>query len=293
MACCKPLQNTALRLPKVCKISNHKALQMSANSCTLNKKSGIQFGPLACSLPTGTRVASPGCPNFEGGYLQDMNRIKFVALLLAFLALCAVQAKADGTPIVLTFEGIGDEVAIGNYYNGGAGPNYGVQFGPDALSIISEAAGGTGNFSNNPSGNAIAFFLTGPGDVMDVAAGFTSGFSFFFADSSYTGSVTVWSGLDGTGTLLATLDLPSTGGNCHGSIYTFSCWETAGVTFAGTAESAVFSGTANEIGFDDITIGSATAGGGGGTGVPEPGTLALLGVGMAGTAALKRRRRLA
>jgi len=61
-----------------------------------------------------------------------------------------------------------------------------------------------------------------------------------------------------------------------------------GVTFKGTAESVDFSGTENQIGFVDITLGSATAGGG--KGVPEPATVSLLALGM--TARGLRRGRL-
>jgi hypothetical protein len=175
------------------------------------------------------------------------------------LGLLASQAKAGVD--VLTFEGLQDNEAIGNYYNGGLGgngsgpgPNYGITFGANSLALISSADGGTGNFSNNPSGDTIAYFLSGPGDVMDVAAGFTTGFSFFYSDQvGFTGSVTVWSGLDGTGAQLASLTLPSTPDP-------YNVFVPVGVTFAGTAESAVFGGAANFIGFDDITLGSATAG---------------------------------
>jgi hypothetical protein len=195
------------------------------------------------------------------------------------LALSAAGA-ASASPIVLTFEGIGDEQPIGNFYNGGAGPNYGIQFGSSSLALIEASAGGTGNFSNPPSGVTVAFFLSGPGDVMDVAAGFNTGFSFFYADQvGFTGTVDVFSGLDGTGSLLASLTLPSTPDP-------YNVWVPIGVSFAGTAQSAVFGGSANFIGFDNITLGSATAGG-----APEPTTWAMLLLGMAGLGATLRGAR--
>jgi len=57
------------------------------------------------------------------------------------------------------------------------------------------------------------------------------------------------------------------------------------VSFSGTAESVVFGGSANYIGWDDITLGSSTAGG-----TPEPASLILLGTGLAGFALILRRR---
>jgi hypothetical protein len=211
-------------------------------------------------------------------------------LALLVFALACSNAKA-GT-IVLTFEGLKDGEPIGSFYNGGLGgfgsgpgPADGIIFGADALALIAQGAGGGGNFSNNPSGVTIAFFLGGAGDVMNVPGGFDTGFSFFYANTSFAGTVTVYDGLNGTGSVLASLDLPALGG-CSSSP-NFCDWAPIGVTFSGTAESVNFSGTANQIGFDDITLGSATAGGGGS--VPEPGSLSLFVFGLAGVGVLRRR----
>ena len=199
-----------------------------------------------------------------------------VAGILAAGLLCTGAAHAS---VVLTFEGLGDDSPIGNWYNGGGGGNLGITFGPDSLAIIEGSAGGTGNFTNPPSGVTVAFFLSGPGDVMDVPAGFNTGFSFFYADQvGFTGSVTVWSGLDGTGTELASLSLPSTPDP-------YNVWVPIGVSFSGKAESAVFGGSANYIGFDNITLGSATPGG-----VPEPATWAMMVLGFSGLGLLIHRR---
>ena len=132
---------------------------------------------------------------------------------------------------------------------------------------------------------------------MDVAAGFDTGFSFYYSAPVYGGSITVYSGLDGTGTILATLDLPLTpfagDPSCNGVPY---CpFVKLGVAFDGTAMSVDFGGTENYIAFDNITLGSVTPGdpNGGGTGVPEPLTLSLMGAGLAGLRASRRLRRKA
>ena len=206
---------------------------------------------------------------------------------MVFVAVLALASLSWAGPITLTFEGLGNQEQVLNYYNGGfggsgsgPGPNYGITFGSDSLSLIQNGFGGNGNFSNAPSGHTVLFFLSGPGDVMDVAAGFNTGFSFFYADQvGFTGSVDVFSGLDGTGTLLAHLDLPSTPDP-------YNVWVPVGVGFLGTAESVIFSGSANFIGFDNITLGATTPGGT----TPEPGSLVLLGSGLIGLGGMIRRK---
>jgi hypothetical protein len=219
-----------------------------------------------------------------------MSKWKVIFLVGVVLMICVQQAKADTSPVVLTFEGVGDLVPVGNFYNGGAGGNLGIVFGPDSLALVSILAGGSGAFSNAPSGDTVAFFETGTGDLMNVAAGFTTGVSFFYSAAG-SGSVMVWSGLNGTGTLLASLSLPPNPGSpCMPSIF-FCNWTAKGVTFAGTAESVNFGGAPFQIAFDNITLGSATAGGGTPTPAPEPATMLLLGVGSFGLLTIARRNK--
>ena len=224
-------------------------------------------------------------PSHSSTFMKVNKR--FSGSILAAIALAAVSASAFGATEVLTFEGLGDQESINNYYNGGSGgngttggPNYGISFTSDSLALISSHNGGSGSFSNNPSGDTIAFFLDGAGDTMNVADGFNTGFSFYYADQTgFTGSVNVFSGLNGTGTLLATLPLLSTPNP-------YSVFVPVGVTFAGSAKSVIFSGAANRIGFDDITLGSATPG----SAVPDAGsTAALLGVAVSALGFLKRK----
>ncbi len=203
--------------------------------------------------------------------------------LLVFLISSLIAIPAFCGVVTLTFEGIPDETSIGSYYNGSGGPNYGITFSDNSLALVSYAAGGTGNFLNAPSGVTVAFFLSGAADTMNVTNGFDTGFSFFYGSPSYDGVVNVWSGFDGTGTLLATLNLPpiGSGPGCP----TYECiWAPIGVTFSGVAHSVDFGGTANQIAFDNITLGSSTPG------TPEPSSMALLGAGFAGLVGTLRRR---
>jgi hypothetical protein len=217
---------------------------------------------------------------------QEPCHMKCLRSLLV-IALLASAAPASAAVIVLNFEGVGDLNAVGNYYNGGAGPNYGVSFSTDTLTLVDADAGGSGNFANEPSLNTVMFFLNASNAVLNVAAGFETGFSFFYS-SSTAASVNVYSGVNKTGSLLGTLNLSAQFNSaCSGDPFgTYCNWTPIGVTFAGTARSIDFAGTANFTGFDDITFGSATAGTG--TPVPEPVTTLTLGLGL--VAAAYRRR---
>jgi hypothetical protein len=218
------------------------------------------------------------------------NYVLLLVLVMMVFAAVGTSAKAQ----VLTFSGFqAPDEEILNYYDGGLagsgtgpGPNYGVVFGVDALALPN---GSGSNVSNEPLGSTGSMiFLSGAGDVMDVASGFTTGFSFFYAAPGYSGSVEVFSGLDGTGTDLADLNLTTNGGYC--GTLNYSCWTAIGVNFSGTAESVLFSGTANYIAFSDVTLGNSAPGQPSGGAAPEPSTFLMVGSGLAGLSGMIRRR---
>jgi hypothetical protein len=209
----------------------------------------------------------------------------------------ASQQNGSRSVTVLDFEGLGDLDEILQFYNGGLslngfgpGANYGIYFGGTTLSIIDADNGGSGNFANEPSPNTVMFFLTGGAAVMNVPAGFTTGFSFFYT-SSAPGTVYVYDGLDGTGSLLATqpfaaLPLGTIGGDPNGY---FDNWQPVGVGFTGTAKSVTFVGVENQCGFDDVTFGSITPGP---SGVPISNWALFIGIGLILIAAVIRFRRI-
>src|SRR5262245_27508417 len=175
--------------------------------------------------------------------------VLFVALIIGCVQLSAV-------PVTLTFEGLQNLEQILNFYNGGtgslgsSGPNLGISFGSSALAVIDSDAGGSGNIANEPSPDTAAFFLTGGDLVMNVAAGFDTGFSFFYT-SAASASVTVYDGLNGTGNVLGTILLSTNfNQNCTGDPTGQFChWDPIGVAFGGIAKSVSFAGSANQVAF--------------------------------------------
>jgi hypothetical protein len=229
--------------------------------------------------------------------------LKLHLFALSFALTLSASATAFANTIDLTFEGLASpanpEVLIGNYYNGGAGPNYGITFSPNAGALCYNTASQTcsntsrGGLGDPNSQGGGLDFLNGSSAYLNDAAGFTTGFSLFYSAPYFGGSVGVYSGLNGTGTLLTTLTLGTTPiGACD---TTFSrgagyCpFVPVGSTFAGTAQSILFSGTPNYIEFDDVTFGSATPGPPS-TVTPEPSSFVLFFTGAAALAPGIRRR---
>lgn len=207
-------------------------------------------------------------------------------LLLAAAAVIALPATAKAA-VTLTFEGIGNNNPVANYYDGGPGGNLGYSFSAATLALVDSDAGGSGNFANEPSPDTIMFFLDANNAVLNVAAGFDTGFSFFYT-SSTAATVTVYDGLNATGNVLATINLVAQHTqNCVGDPGgTFCHWDPIGVAFAGIAKSIDFGGTANQTGYDNITFGSKDPG------VPEPASWAMMltGFGLAGFAMRRRTK---
>lgn len=229
------------------------------------------------------------------------------AKLFAIGLSLAIAGPALADTVVLNFEGINtpypteNYALIQNFYNGGtssvgtSGVNYGISFSSNALAICLNTPGNVcsntsrGGLGDPTSQEGALFFLTGDQTFMDDPAGFTTGFSLFYTAINEGGSLGVYSGLDGTGTLLATLQLPTTPSECSGDYEAGFCpFFPVGVAFAGTAESISFAGVANQIVFDDVTFGSVIPNPGT---TPEPSSLAML-LTAAGAGAGFLRRKL-
>jgi len=207
----------------------------------------------------------------------------------AILLLMVSSAAYAHSGELLNFQGLGDMQAVGDFYNG-AGisgtPNYGITFSSNFLGLRSVYHGGSGAFAPNPTGTP-AIFINGTTGAnvtgyMNVNNGFSGGIQFFYT-AAFSETVTIWSGANGTGTILATISLSPNNGSCTG-FPTYCNWTSIGLNFSGSAKSVSFTGPADGIGIADITVGADT------TAVPEPATLALLGTGLVGISSRRIRK---
>jgi len=224
--------------------------------------------------------------------------MKTIVSLLAAASLFALAPVAHAAVVSLNFDALdGDPGQFEdplNFYAGGhgsrgsgPGPDFGITFagGWGVLCEHSDTCVGSLVVGNPSSPNSIV--TTSQKSFIDVAGGFSEGLDFSWS-SQVTGTIKVWSGLNGTGTLLNTITLPRqpdgrNTGNCgpDGVVCPFV---SANLPTLGLGHSLEFDGFSGEAAFDDINFANVNLG------VPEPSTwaLSILGFGLAGVS-LRRR----
>jgi len=226
--------------------------------------------------------------------------------LLGLASACAIgvtflACQAGAT--IVTLEPIGavtNGTDVANYFNGGndgyprdgVGPSDDVIFPSSGITTVFDNAT-SGKFQNLPSGAQDVLFQS-VASTMNVASGYgITSLSFDYSDianSTYSPTVTVWSGANGTGIALATINLVgnspiygSAGTACTATGRECCTWSLATANFSGLAESVTFGGTGiGQVEFDSVQMNI--------TAVPLPAALPLLLSGVAGLGTWARRR---
>jgi hypothetical protein len=227
--------------------------------------------------------------------------------LLGVASACAIGVTLLASPAgatIVTLEPAGpvtNQTDVANYFNGGndgyprdgVGPSDEVIFPGSGITTVFDNAT-SGKFQNVPSGAQDILFQS-VASTMNFASGYgITSLSFDYSDianSTYSPTVTVWSGANGTGTALATINLMgnspiygSAGSACTATGKEFCTWSFSTANFSGLAESVTFGGTGiGQVEFDSVQMNI--------TAVPIPAALPLLLSGFAGLGTWVRRRR--
>lgn len=205
-------------------------------------------------------------------------------LMAALAAGLLSAAPAFSGTVTLDFEGATSFSSIGGFYDGGtdsagaSGTNLGISFGPDALALSNDPTGPF--FSNAPSPGTV-MSAVGDAAAMNFGHGFVGQVSFYYS-ALENASVSLYSGLDGTGALLGTINLIANAQNgCADSPLCY--WSLAMFDFAGIAQSIQFGGAQSVAAFDNVSV----------TPVPLPAAAWLMVSALGGLGMWSRRRPVA
>lgn len=195
-------------------------------------------------------------------------KLFFVLLVSMILSISSGAFAATGTTVTLTFEGLTQNEAVSDYYNGGyghdyftglptsgPGPYYGVVFS-SVWAAIDADAGGDGNFGGEPSPDTAIWFQQGNGGgVMNVPGGFSGRLSLYYSNPNGSSNIYIYDGLNKTGNLIATFNLPRTPSDgAPDPTGSLSPLVYAAVNFEGIAKSASFIELAHSAYVDNISL---------------------------------------
>lgn len=225
-----------------------------------------------------------------------MMSIRLLACALGLV----VSMSAGASAVTLDFSNIQDKALINNFYNGGTdsanqtGPGFGVIFlGPAQVITSSDPSP---NYANSPTPEAVMFFTQGLQVGFESLNGFTDGFSFYYSSFVDLPDIQI---LDVNLNLLAEI----TGAKANlsrtcppNSVAAYCHFDPIGVSFSGTATYVLFTGGASATAYDNVTFGSNVPGltgtpvPGSTPAVAEPGSVALVGLALAGLVIARRRK---
>ncbi len=192
--------------------------------------------------------------------------MKLIPILAAAASIFAASS-ASAAFVTLNFEDIPNTVSVIGDFPIGSFDNS-VVFANDAgdnkAMIVNTATASTSVFNAGAGGG----FL----DSLSLS---------YFNASGVDGTVSIWSGLNGLGSQLASITLGDNSGSADAQL--LNTWTLASANFTGLAQSIVFSGNDGNIAYDNVAVNA----------VPLPAALLLFPMGAAGLGLSARRKRKA
>jgi len=136
----------------------------------------------------------------------------------------------------------------------------GFDLSANALAIVSAQQGGSGNFIDpliNPGQVARGItYDEGQSIIINVANGFDQKFSFRYASPFADHQVTIYDGVNGTGNVLASVQLPrTTDSNLTPGAYILESNPSSNLLFQGIGKSVTLGNQPNKLVIGDITFG--------------------------------------
>jgi len=189
-----------------------------------------------------------------------------------------MSAPTFAANVTLDFEGTTAYGSVGDFY-----ASHGITFGGDALAFDNTVSPPDLPVFDNPANGTRVLSVVGNGEgTMNVDKGFIGQLTFAYSSVEAT-SIRLFSGLNGTGDLLSTIELDqnATNGGCASSVLCF--WDTVSLDFAGVARSVTFGDATAVAGFDNVSVNA----------VPLPAAGWLLMSALGGVGAWSRRKRAA
>lgn len=191
--------------------------------------------------------------------------------VIGVIAAWGAGADAAQADIIVDFEALSHGVPVGSTYAG-----LGLSFSGSAHGVVHRQAGGGARFSNNPSGDVVLGWSHDQSLFINAESGFADEIGFHYSTRRRHTTLSLWSGENGTGDLLASFRLPRNDGRRHAN------WDEILVPFTGIARSLQLHGAPGTITYlDDFSF----------TPAPLPGAMGLVAAGLACAAACRRRMR--
>jgi len=192
--------------------------------------------------------------------------MKLIPILAAAASIFAASS-ASAALVTANFDDVTSFSAVGSAYAAS-----GLVFDTEAVAIDGTDATLATPFTAHSGTNAM--FSPFTATVMNVAAGFTGDVSFWYSSITGSTTVSVFDGLNATGSVLSTFTLAA-------NSTAYEMFSLASQSFSGMGYSISFGGNDGQIAYDDVTVNA----------VPLPAAALLFPMGAAALGLSARRKR--